>query len=55
MLQSPYIRLPVIFVTAFGNATTSKFGSFTVPEGFGHINEPFTKEALGGEIERLVN
>ncbi len=47
-------RVPVLFVTAHGDKETSKSGHFTVPEGFGYIVKPYTKEELQSEIERLV-
>ncbi len=47
-------RVPVVFVTAYGDKETSKPGTFTAPEGFGYIVKPYTKEELRSEIERLV-
>jgi hypothetical protein len=32
----------------------AKAGQFTVPEGFGYIVKPYTKEELASEIERLM-
>ena len=47
-------QIPVVFVTAYGDQKTSKAGKFTVPEGFGYIVKPYTKEELASEIERLM-
>lgn len=47
-------QIPVIYVTAFGDKETSKTGDFTVPEGYGYIVKPYTREELKSEIERLT-
>ena len=47
-------QIPVIYVTAYGDKETSKAGKFSVPEGFGYIVKPYTKEELASEIERLM-
>ena len=47
-------QIPVVFVTAHGDKIASKAGKFTVPEGFGYIVKPYTKEELQSEIERLI-
>lgn len=46
-------QIPVVFVTAFGNKEQSKAGDLSVPEGFGFIVKPFSKEELESEIERV--
>ncbi len=47
-------QIPVVYVTAHGDKEKSKAGNITVPEGFGYIVKPFTKEELESEIERLI-
>ncbi len=47
-------QIPVVYVTAHGDKKASKAGKFTVPEGFGYIVKPYTKEELASEIERLM-
>ena len=47
-------QIPVVYVTAYGDKKTSKAGKFTVPEGFGYIVKPYTKEELESEIKRLI-
>lgn len=48
-------KIPVVYVTAIGNKEISKAGKFVVPEGFGYIVKPYTKDELKNEIERLLN
>ncbi len=47
-------QIPVVYVTGYGDKKTSKAGKFTVPEGFGYIVKPYTKEELESEIKRLI-
>ncbi len=47
-------KIPVVVVTAYGDKKTSEAGNFTMPEGFGYIVKPFTKEELESEIKRLI-
>ena len=47
-------QIPVVYVTAYGDKETSKAGNFTMPEGFGYIVKPYTKEELESAIERLI-
>jgi CheY-like chemotaxis protein len=47
-------KIPVVYVTAYGDKKAAKAGQFTVPEGFGYIVKPYTKEELASEIERLM-
>ena len=47
-------QIPVVYVTAYGDKKTSNSGTLDVPEGFGYIVKPYTKEELASEIERLI-
>ena len=47
-------QIPVVYVTAYGDKKTSNSGTLNVPEGFGYIVKPYTKEELASEIERLI-
>ena len=47
-------QIPVVYVTAAGDKKTAEAGKFTVPEGFGYIVKPYTKEELESEIKRLI-
>ena len=47
-------QIPVVYVTAHGVKEKSKAENFTVPEDFGYIVKPYTKEELESEIKRLI-
>ncbi|MFT5396748.1 MAG: CheY-like chemotaxis protein [Gammaproteobacteria bacterium] len=47
-------KIPVVYVTAFGDKTVSVSGSFSMPDGIGYIVKPFTKEELKSEVERVL-
>ncbi len=47
-------KIPVVYVTAFGDKESSVAGTFTVPEGFGYIVKPYTIEELESEVKRLI-
>lgn len=47
-------RIPVLFVTAFGNKEESKSLRTPPPEDLGFIVKPITEEELKSEIERLI-
>ena len=47
-------KIPVVYVTAYGDKETSKDGNFTLPEGIGYVVKPFTEEELGTAIKRLI-
>lgn len=47
-------QIPIVYVTAYGDKETSKSGNFSVPEGFGYIVKPFTKDELESEIKRIM-
>ena len=47
-------KIPVVFVTAYGNKEQSKSLSTPLPEGIGYVVKPFTTEELESEIERLI-
>ena len=48
-------KIPVVYVTAYGDKKSSKSGNFTAPEGIGYVVKPFTEEELGSEIKRLIS
>lgn len=45
-------NIPVVYVTALGDKETSLSGDFKVPEGYGYVVKPYTKEELQKEIDR---
>lgn len=47
-------KIPIIFVTGYGDKATSRSGKFDIPDDFGYIVKPFTREELQAEIKRLI-
>ena len=47
-------KIPVVFVTAFGEKKVVEVGRRNVPEGLGYIVKPYTIEELESEINRLI-
>ena len=47
-------KIPVVFVTAYGDKDSSVARNFIVPEGLGYIVKPYTIEELESEIKRLI-
>lgn len=47
-------RIPVIYVTAFGDKEASTHLKNPPPEGIGYVVKPFTAEELEREIERVA-
>ena len=46
-------KIPVIFVTAYGNKQFNISENVSIPEYFGYIVKPFTEEELESEVKRL--
>ena len=47
-------RIPVLYVTAFGDKRSSQAGAMNLPEGFGYVVKPFSRRELEREINRLI-